>query len=188
MNKDKQNDVTRAPTQSLLDEQRSESEGMGQPQQIDGSKPMTSAAGSEEAKNGGTTAELFALEKQYWQALKDNDLEAALRLTDEPCIVTGAQGVMRLDKATLRKMFASDSQVWQLRSFELGDPEVRMLANDVAILAYKVHEEVVVEGKTLTLDANDASTWIRRNGAWVCALHTEALAGDPFGRDRMARP
>ena len=27
---------------------------------------------------------------------------------------------------------------------------------------------------------------MRRNGKWLCALHTESVAGDPFGRDRMA--
>jgi len=27
---------------------------------------------------------------------------------------------------------------------------------------------------------------VRRDGRWRCVLHTEALAGDPFGRDRAA--
>lgn len=47
-----------------------------------------------------------------------------------------------------------------------------------------MHEELTVDGKRVALDAADASTWVRRNGRWVCALHTESLAGDPFGRDR----
>ena len=51
-------------------------------------------------------------------------------------------------------------------------------------MAYQVHEELTVEGKPLTLDAADASTWVRRDGTWRCALHTESIAGDPFGRDR----
>lgn len=50
--------------------------------------------------------------------------------------------------------------------------------------SYRVHEELTVDGKPVTLDAADASTWVRRNGRWVCALHTEAISGDPFGRDR----
>jgi len=37
--------------------------------------------------------ELLALEKQYWQAIKDKDADAAMRLSDDPCIVTGAQRV-----------------------------------------------------------------------------------------------
>jgi hypothetical protein len=41
-----------------------------------------------------------------------------------------------------------------------------------------------VDGKAVTLDAADASTWVRRDGRWRCALHTESIQGDPFGRDR----
>jgi len=47
-----------------------------------------------------------------------------------------------------------------------------------------VKEVLTVEGKPVTIDASDSSTWVRRDGNWVCALHTEALTGDPFGRDR----
>jgi hypothetical protein len=35
-------------------------------------------------------AELLDLEQQYWQAIKEQDVEEVLRLTDEPCIITGA--------------------------------------------------------------------------------------------------
>jgi hypothetical protein len=59
-----------------------------------------------------------------------------------------------------------------------------MLADDVAIVAYKVTEDLTVQGKPVHLEAADSSTWVRRDGRWVCALHTEAIAGDPFGRDR----
>ncbi len=68
---------------------------------------------------------------------------------------------------------------YTLHSFELKDEEVRELQDDVAILAYKVHEELTVDGKPVKLDDADASTWIWRNGRWRCALHTESIAGDP---------
>src|SRR5688572_15023772 len=51
---------------------------------------------------------------------------------------------------------------------------------------YKVHEAVMVDGKPLTVDAAHSSTWTKRNGRWVCALHSESIEGDPFGRDRQA--
>jgi hypothetical protein len=35
--------------------------------------------------------ELLDLERQYWNAMKNKDAEAAMRLTDDKCIVTGAQ-------------------------------------------------------------------------------------------------
>ena len=123
------------------------------------------------------------LERQYWQALQDRDDETALRLSDDPCIVSGASGVASLDRRALAGMLKSGA--WQLRRFEI-DPDVklRMFGDDVAVLAYKVREELTVAGKPVKLEAADASTWVRRDGKWVCALHTESIAGDPFGRDR----
>ena len=126
--------------------------------------------------------ELLELEQQYWQAIKDGNAALSARLSDETCIVTGAQGAGQISRATLEKMFAGAS--WKLTAFELSSPIVRLLTDDVAVIAYKVREELVVDGRPLTLDAYDSSTWVRRNGRWVSAVHTEAAAGDPFGRDR----
>ena len=128
------------------------------------------------------TKELLDLENQYWEAMKEKDVDAAMRLTDEECIVTGAQGVGRIDRQTLSQMLKNAP--YTLHSFELKDANVRQIGDDVAIVAYKVHEELTVEGKRVSLDAADASTWVRRGGEWRCALHTESIEGDPFGRDR----
>ena len=127
--------------------------------------------------------ELLELERQFWQALKDKDVETALLLTDDPCIIAGAQGVNRIDKAEFAEMVRASNFI--LNKFELKDgAQVRMLSHDVAILAYKVREELTVDGRSVVLDAADSSTWVRRKGRWVCAMHTESLAGDPYGRDR----
>lgn len=126
--------------------------------------------------------ELLDLEKQYWQAMKEKDVDTAMRLTDVECIVAGAQGVERVKRHALSDMLKNAP--YTLHDFELKDPEVRQIRDDVAILAYKVHEELTVDGKPVKLDAADASTWVRRDGRWLCALHTESIAGDPFGRDR----
>ena len=126
--------------------------------------------------------ELLKLEQQYWQAIKDKDVDAAMRLTDDPCIVAGASGVASIDQKTFERIM--NTAKYTLHDFDVKDPQVRMLGNDTAILAYKVHEKLTVDGKPVSLDAADASIWVRKNGHWVCALHTESLLGDPFGRDR----
>ena len=72
---------------------------------------------------------------------------------------------------------------WELLSYEMSDVQARMISEDVAIVAYKVRKELTVDDKPGTLHANDSSTWVRRNGSWKCALHTEAVASDSFGRD-----
>lgn len=131
----------------------------------------------------GLEQELWELERRYWQALKDQDVDTVMGLTDDPCIVTGAQGVGTLAKEELGEMMRAAT--YTLDAFELDDDvQVRMLGDDVAIVAYKVHEELTVDGVPVTIDAADASTWIRRGDGWRCALHTESLTGDPFGRDR----
>jgi uncharacterized protein (TIGR02246 family) len=129
-------------------------------------------------------AELLGLEKRYWQAIKDKDIEAAKRLTDFPCIVSGSKGVGSIDEKTFGTMMKSAN--YTLNRFEIMSEQVRMLRDDVAVVAYQVREELTVDGKPVTLDAADSSTWVRRDGRWVCAAHTESVAGDPYGRDRKA--
>jgi Domain of unknown function (DUF4440) len=130
--------------------------------------------------------QVIELERKYWQALKDNDVAMVERLTDDPCIVTGPQGVGELTRKSMIQMMENAN--YTLESFELDkNMKVRFLDDDVAIIAYQVHEELTVEGKPVTLDAAESSTWVRRGGSWVCALHTEALKGDPFGRDRNGK-
>ena len=132
-----------------------------------------------------TQQKIIDLERKYWQAIKEKDIDTMVRLSDDPGIVTGPQGIALLDRQTLEQMMQGAN--WSLEEYELGDDiQVRLLGKDVAIVAYKVHEELTVDGKPVTMDAADASTWVRRNGGWVCALHTEAITGDPFGRDRRA--
>ena len=125
---------------------------------------------------------LLELEKEYWRAIQERDVEGAVELTDFPCIIAGARGIGRVEEAAYRKMMENPS--YRLHEVEIGDAELRMLGDDIAVLAYRVHEELTVEGELVTLDAADSSTWIRRDGRWRCAAHTETVLGDSFGRDR----
>ena len=136
--------------------------------------------------DGPIEAKLVDFEKQYWQAIKDRDVPAAMRLTDDPCIITGAQGVARITRTAFAGMLQAGG--WTLHEFTLSEMQLRLLGDDVAVLAYKVKELLTVDGKSLTVEAADSSTWVRREGEWMCALHTEALLGDPFGRDKRPAP
>ena len=61
---------------------------------------------------------------------------------------------------------------------------MQFLNEDVALVAYQVKEKLTVDGTPVNLEANDSSVWVRKNGEWLCAMHTESLVGDPFGRDK----
>ena len=125
--------------------------------------------------------ELLALEKQYWEALQNKDGATATRLSDARCVVVGPQGIGSLDRQALAGMV--ENAPYELKRFRLDDDiHVRTIADGVAMIAYKVSEELVIDGEATTIEAFDSSVWVRRDGGWVCAAHTETLAGDPYGR------
>jgi len=136
-------------------------------------------------ENTKVEQEILALERKYWRAMQENDVDTAMDLTDFPCIVSGPSGVRKVDRQSFQKMMSNPSR--KIRKVELGEkPEMRMLRDDIVIVAYRIHEDVTIEGKATSLDAADSSTWIQRDGRWRCALHTEAITGDAWGRDRKA--
>ena len=126
--------------------------------------------------------ELMNVESQFWQCMKDKNIAKALEITNDPCMVAGAQGVAQIDKKTFARMMETGN--WVLHEFDIFDAQVLQLSDDVAVIGYKVREKLTVDGKPVTMVAADASTWVKKNGRWLCALHSESVAGDPFGRDR----
>jgi uncharacterized protein (TIGR02246 family) len=128
--------------------------------------------------------ELLEVEQRFWNAMKRKDAQGTARMTDDGCIVVGAQGLSAIDQKTMAKL--TEEGKWDLQHYSLDEhnAQVRFLNDDVAIVAYKVSERVEIDGQTLPIEANDSSVWVRRDGEWRCALHTESLAGDPYGRDR----
>jgi hypothetical protein len=119
------------------------------------------------------THELIELEKKYWQSMVDKDLDTALSLTDFPCLVAGVQGVHSIDREKFISMFQSHQETINEFTF-LEEPSVRILTPDTAILAYKMRLRFTTDGKDSTEEVIDTSTWVRRNGHWVCAMHAEA--------------
>jgi ketosteroid isomerase-like protein len=124
-------------------------------------------------QNSAITKEILALEKRYWNAMREHDLKTALALTDFPCLIAGPQGMQTVDKAQYEKMFASNEGAIRDFDFDETQAQVRQVSDDAAVIAYKVHTTFTHEGETKTMDAVDTSTWVKRGGKWACAMHTE---------------
>src|SRR5262249_20546528 len=129
--------------------------------------------------------EMTELENRYWNAIKDADVSAAQRATDDPCIVAGASGAATVDAATFGQMMGGAN--WKVKNFKISDVQVRELTADVRAVAYQVHEDLTVDGQPVSMDAADTSVWVKRGGEWKCAMHTESLLGDAYGRDRVKK-
>jgi hypothetical protein len=127
--------------------------------------------------------EILDLEHQFWDTMITRDVETAVKLTADPCIVAGAQGAAKIDHQMFREMMSHNS--WVLHKYEFKNPTVIFPNDDTAIISYEVHEDLTVEGKPLTMEAADTSVWVRKYGSWRCSLHTESVKGDPYGRDKI---
>ena len=68
--------------------------------------------------------QLLAREKSYWNAIMSKDTATAERLSDDPCLVVGAQGVGELGHGALRKML--EGATYELNSYALDDVHFRV--------------------------------------------------------------
>lgn len=117
--------------------------------------------------------DLIALEKRFWQSLVDEDTDTALSMLDEPALMVSAYGPMQFDHATYRRMAEQGEVV--VKSFELSDMKVVFPKEDTAVLTYRVKQALSERGKADETEQEmaDSSVWIRKNGQWLCAIHTE---------------
>jgi ketosteroid isomerase-like protein len=129
--------------------------------------------------------ELLALERSYWDALKDRDARTVGRLTSEACLVAGASGASVFDPSSIRKLV--DSATYRIKDYRIDPQTVHIshLGDDLVAMTYGVHEDLEVDGKPVRLDAFDSSVWKKTENGWTCVLHTESIKGDAYGRDRM---
>ncbi|MGH6998118.1 MAG: nuclear transport factor 2 family protein [Phenylobacterium sp.] len=123
-----------------------------------------------------TSAEIIALEKSYWDAMKAKDGGRTAALSGATSLVTGAQGVMSIAKAKMGKM--TEEGGWALHSYAFDNVEVATPAPNVAIIAYTVRQKVTMNGKTAELRAADSSTWVRGANGWECHAHSETFLDD----------
>ena len=110
---------------------------------------------------------LLDLENKYWTAIQKKDMKTALDLTNDPCIVAGASGVASVNRDTFEKMMSGAQYTLNNFKLEKESAVVAMISADVAILAYKVHEDLTVEGRKISIVASESSTWVNRNGKWL---------------------
>ncbi|MBZ9653450.1 nuclear transport factor 2 family protein [Phyllobacterium lublinensis] len=120
-----------------------------------------------------TKDDIVNLEKSYWDALKAKDGTRTSELSGAPALVTGARGIMRIDKDKMGKM--TEEGDWSLDSYAFEDVEVSTPTPDVALIAYTVRQSVTMDGKSQEMRAADSSVWIRGSKGWECHAHSETF-------------
>ena len=118
--------------------------------------------------------EIEALENAFWKSLVDRDVDTATGLLAPQALMVSSHGTMRFDPAQYAKMLQDPKH--GLLKYTLSDMAVLFPSEDVAIATYKAHQTMTMDGKELTQDVVDSSTWLRIGGAWKCVAHTESEA------------
>jgi hypothetical protein len=135
-----------------------------------------------------TDQEVLRLERDFWDAIRDRDVRTASRLTAEDSTIVGASGVSGVDPRSMGKLLEAAPYVIKDYRIEPQSLRTTRLCDDAVAVSYRVHEDLEVDGKPVKLDAFDSSVWKKTDDGWACVLHTESIAGDAFGRDRMTGP
>lgn len=119
------------------------------------------------------STDLINLETRFWQAIVDEDADTATALLDEPALMVSTHGAMKFDREDYRRMAEQGPMV--VKSFQLSNMEVTFPSEDTAILTYRVRQSIVRRDNAEQVDQDmaDSSVWTRKNGQWLCAIHTE---------------
>lgn len=122
----------------------------------------------------GPAAEIERLERAFWQSLVDGEPKVASAMLTGTALMVGPHGPMAFDPPTYEKMAADpDSRVLDYRFSDFG---VLFPREDVAIATYKAWQKFTRKGEAIEQDVVDSSTWVRLDGGWKCAAHTESMA------------
>ena len=116
-------------------------------------------------------AEIETLERAFWESMVDNDPKVATGMLTEPALMVSGHGAMRFDHAAYTRM-ATDTK-HRVLEYGISGMEVLSPSDAVAIATYHVHQKMEMDGKPMEMDAVDSSTWVKIDGDWKCAAHTE---------------
>lgn len=123
--------------------------------------------------------ELMNLETRFWQAMVDEDADTAIALLDEPALMVSEHGAMKFGHDDYRRMAEQGPMV--VKAFQLSDMDVTFPNEDTAIITYRVRQSVAKRdgARSTEQEMADSSVWTRKNGQWLCAIHTETPATAP---------
>ncbi len=119
------------------------------------------------------TARIVDQETRFWQSMIDKDAETAAAMIADACIVTGPMGAVKIDPERYAQMTRDGK--WTLKTFELSDVDVIFPADDVAVIAYTVHQTGEMADQPMDLTCADSTTWVLDGQDWKCASHTETI-------------
>lgn len=118
-----------------------------------------------------TQDDIMALERRFWQAMVERDVDTAIALLDDASVSVAGHGIHHFTPGQYRDMAeAGDAHI---TAFDFSDERVIFPTPDVAIASYRAEQSFTVEGRRHDRVVYDTTTWVRKGGAWRASAHTE---------------
>lgn len=118
-----------------------------------------------------TQKDIMELERRFWQAMVDMDVETAISLLDGESVSVAGGGIHHFSPAEYKEMALAGNA--RITAFKFSDDRVIFPTPEVAIAAYKADQSFTMGGKSHDMVVYDTTTWIRKDGKWVASAHTE---------------
>src|SRR5690349_16720516 len=98
----------------------------------------------------GSPTEIQRLEREFWQALVDRDVDTSTRLLAPEALMVSSHGTMRFDPAEYAKMLTDPKH--GLVEYSLSDMDVLFPNDDMAIATYRAHQKMEMDGQVMEQD------------------------------------
>ena len=116
-------------------------------------------------------AELLALEMKAWQDCKDRNVAGLEAFNTRDAVIIFSDGTPLSTAAFLKLV---PDYTFDKIDVEKANARLHMVSGDVATLLYRVTYASALKGAKLeTTKAQVASTYVRRESRWQCALYQE---------------
>ena len=115
--------------------------------------------------------EIMKLEAEFWQAMADQRPEQAAALLAAEAVSVAMFGIHHFSPSEYLSMAQTGPA--KLTFFEFSNEKVIFPITDVAVATYEVKQIFEMDGKSHEMICFDTTTWVRNNGRWLAAAHTE---------------
>ena len=123
-----------------------------------------------------TQQDIMELERRFWQAMVEMDVDTAVSLLDDESVSVSGGGIHHFDPAQYRAMALAGNA--RITAFRFSEERVIFPTPDVAIASYKVDQSFTLDGTSHDMVVYDTTTWVRKDGRWKASAHTETPRQD----------
>ena len=120
--------------------------------------------------NKATEDKLVQIEKQLWEAWKNNDTKPFQQNLADNAVGVSPRGVMEGSQKLMQDLTSGNCQV---SSYSLEDTKVTWIDSNTALLTYKGNQDATCEGHKLPPSVYASSIYVKKGSSWKGMFHQE---------------